>query len=70
MAFNNTANVTLKETPSFILVGFDTYPSLERQYMGDFYALDNPSDQVTLRCKIMYNIHENIRNIILNNTEQ
>ena len=69
-AINNTANVTLGETSSFVLFGYNTYPSLQTNLLGTNYSFHNPCDQIRIRGEIMSRIHENIRNTIINNTEK
>ena len=69
-AINNTVNVTLRETSSFVLFGYDTYPSLQTNLLGTNYSFHNPCDQIRIRGEIMSRIHENIRNTIINNTEK
>ena len=69
-AINNTVNATLKLTSSFILFGYDTYPSLQTNLLGINYSFHIPSDQIRIRGEIMSRIHENIRNVIINNTEK
>ena len=36
-AINNTVNITLGETSSFVLFGYDTYPSLQSNLLGTNY---------------------------------
>ena len=69
-AINNTVNITLGETSSFVLFGYDTFPSLQSNLLGTNYSFHNPCDQIRIRGEIMSRIHENIRNIIINNTEK
>ena len=69
-AINNTVNVTLGETSSFVHFGYDTYSSLETNLLGTNYSFHNACDQIRIRGKIMSRIHENIRNTIINNTEK
>ena len=69
-AINNTVNVTLGETSSFVLFGYDTYPSLQTNLLGTNYSFHSPCDQIRIHGEIMSRIHENIRNIIINNTEK
>ena len=66
-AINNTVNITLGETSSFVLFGYDTYPSLQSNLLGTNYSFHNPCDQIRIRGEIMSRIHENIRNTIINN---
>ena len=68
-AINNTVNITLGETNSFVLFGYDTYPSLQTNLLGTNYSFHNPCDQIRIPGD-MSRIHENIRNTIINNTEK
>ena len=52
------------------MFGYDTYPSLQTYLLGTYYSFHNPTDQIRLRGEIMSEIHENVRNIIINNTEK
>ena len=37
-AINNTVNITLGETTSFVPFGYDTYPSLQTNLLGTNYS--------------------------------
>ena len=56
----------LKETRSYILLGYDTYPSLQTNLLGNKYLFN----QINLRGEIISRIHENVINIIINNPEK
>ena len=50
-----------KETSSFVLLGYDTYPTLQTNLLRtNYYSFHNPTDQIRLRGEIMSRIHENV----------
>ena len=52
------------------MFGCDTYSSLQSNLLGTNYSFHNPTDKIRLRGEIVSRIHENVINIIINNTEK
>ena len=66
-SINNTLNVTLGDTPSFIFLGYDTCPNINRQDLTTLYNVDDPQALVRVRESRADMVRTNVRNEILSN---
>ena len=46
---NDSVLLIFKETTSFVLFGYDAYPSLQTNLLGTNNYFHNPTDQIRLR---------------------
>ena len=69
-SINNQVIVTLRETPSFALLGYDTSPAFSRKNLDTLYNYDSPASAVQYRLKQNLLIQQQIKANITNCNEQ
>ena len=67
-SINNQLNVTLGDTPTFVLFGRDTCPNIERKELSTIYNFDTVESSVKYQSKNRLFIQEFITNKIINET--
>ena len=67
-SLNNEVCVTLKETPAYTLLGYDTAPVIQRDTLEDKIYSDSDISLVKVRTRVNYFIREHIRSNILSQT--
>ena len=67
---NNQINVTLKDTPSFVMFQRDTMPNLLTDEIGPLYNTDDTAQIVKIRARESAIIQEQIRANIINQTNK
>ena len=67
---NNQLNISLGDTPAFVVFGRDTCPNIERKELSTIYNFDTIEHNVIYLARNRLFIQEFVRNNIINETNK